>query len=156
MPTAAETPHDSEVVRREVRIAAAPETVFEFLTDATKRVRWAGTHAESDPRLGGAHRTVINPGHIVSGEYVEVLRHRRVVCTWGWIDSPAMPPGSTVVQFDLAPDGSGTVLRVAHAMLPEAAREGHGEVWDHYLSRLAAAAAGGDPGPDPWAGATES
>ena len=152
MPTPAGTPHRPEVVRREVRIAAPPETVFEFLTDAAKRIRWAGTQAESDPRLGGAHRTVINPGHIVSGEYVEVLPHRRVVCTWGWIDSPAMPPGSTIVQFDLAPDGSGTVLRVAPAMLPATARDGHAEVWAHSLSRLAAAAAGGDPGPDPWAG----
>jgi uncharacterized protein YndB with AHSA1/START domain len=151
VPRPAETPQGPDAVRRDVRIASGPETVFEFLTDATKRILWAGTHAESDPRLGGAHRTVINPGHIVSGEYVEVLPHRRVVCTWGWVDSPAMPPGSTVVQFDLAPDGNGTVLRVTHAKLPETARRGHGEVWDHYLPRLAVAAAGGDPGPDPWA-----
>lgn len=145
------TPEDPETVRREVRIAARPETVFAYLTDSTKIVCWAGTHAESDPRLGGAHRTVINPGHIVSGEYVEVMPNRRLVYTFGWADSPRMPPGSSVVEIVLVPDGSGTVLRLAHAMLPADARRGHGEVWDHYLPRLAAAASGGDPGPDPWA-----
>jgi len=47
-------------------------------------------------------------------------------------------------------DGTSTACP-ADAMLPEAARAGHGDVWDHYLPRLAVAAAGGDPGPDPWA-----
>lgn len=144
------TPEDPQTVRREVRIAATPETVFAFLTDPAKIVRWAGTHAESDPRPGGAHRTVINPGHIVRGEYVEVKPNRRLVYTFGWADSPGIPPGSTVVEIVLVPDGDTTVLRLAHAMLPAHARTGHGEVWDHYLPRLAAAASGDDPDPDPW------
>lgn len=147
---------DRPTVRREIRIAAAPETVFGFLADSMKITRWAGTQAESDPRRGGVRRTTINPGHIVSGEYVDVTPHRRLVYTFGWVDSPRMPPGSSVVDIVLVPDGSGTVLRLAHAG-PAAAHEGHAEVWDHYLPRLAAAASGGDPGPDPWAAeATES
>lgn len=149
MPGPADTAPDA--VRRQIRIAAAQETVFAFLTEAAKRARWAGTEADSDPRPGGLHRTVINAGHIVSGEYVEVVPGRRVVCTWGWVDSPRMPPGSSTVEFDLAADDGATVLRLAHAGLPEHARDGHGEVWDHYLPRLAAAASGSDPGPDSWA-----
>ena len=131
-------------------IAAGPESVFSFLTDAVKMTRWAGTEAESDPRPGGVHRTVINPGHVISGEYLEVVAPVRIVCTWGWVDSPRMPPGSSTVEIVLAPVARGTVLRLAHSNLPEDAREGHGEVWDHYLPRLAAAASGGDPGADPW------
>jgi uncharacterized protein YndB with AHSA1/START domain len=141
----------SNAVRREVRIAAGPDTVFAFLTDPAKIARWAGTHAESDPRLGGPHRTVINPGHIVAGEYLEVVPGQRIVCTWGWVDSAAIPPGSTVVEIVLTPDGRETVVAITHAALPAQARDGHGEVWDHYLPRLALAASGGDPGPDPWA-----
>ncbi len=148
------TPGDPDAIRREVRIAARPEVVFAFLTDPAKIARWSGTQAESDPRPGGAHRTVINPGHIMSGAFVEVVPNRTVVYTWGWVDSALIPPGSTVVELVLLPDGEGTVLRLAHAMLPASARDGHGEVWDHYLPRLAVAASGGDPGPDPWAAGT--
>ena len=148
------TPGDPDAIRREVRIAARPEVVFAFLTDPAKIARWSGTHAESDPRPGGAHRTVINSGHITSGTYVELVPNRTVVCAWGWVDSASIPPGSTIVEVELVPDGGGTLLRLAHAKLPATAREGHGEVWDHYLPRLAVAASGGDPGPDPWAGGT--
>ena len=131
-------------------IAATPETVFSFLTDATKMTRWAGIEAESDPRPGGVHRTIINPGHVITGEYLEVEPPAHIVCTWGWADSPRMPPGSTTVEIILSPDARGTVLRLTHAKLPADTRAGHGEVWDHYLPRLAAAASGGDPGADPW------
>lgn len=141
---------DGEALRREIRIAVAPDTVFAFLTDPAKLIRWAGTHAESDPRPGGVRRTTINHGHVVSGEYVDVTPHRRLVYTFGWVDSPRMPPGSSVVEIVLLPDGGGTALRLAHAA-PAADQEGHGEVWDHYLPRLAVAASGGDPGADSWA-----
>jgi uncharacterized protein YndB with AHSA1/START domain len=145
------TPRDAGVLRREVRIAAGPATVFEFLTDPAKLVRWAGTEAQSDPRLGGTYRIVINPGHIISGHYVEVMRNKRLVYTWGWVDSGGIPPGSSLVEIVLHPDGGGTRLVLAHSLLPAAVREGHGEVWEHYLPRLALAASGGDPGPDSWA-----
>lgn len=141
----------SGALRREVRIAASPATVFDFLTDPPKLVRWAGTEAVSDPRLGGAYRTVINPGHIISGDYVEVVRNQRLVYSWGWVDSHRIPPGSSLVEIVLSPDGDGTRLTLTHTRLPEPVRNGHGEVWDHYLPRLALAAAGRDPGPDPWA-----
>jgi uncharacterized protein YndB with AHSA1/START domain len=142
---------EPDAVWREMRIAARPATVFAFLTDPKKIIRWAGTEAVSEPRRGGPYRTVINPGHVISGDYVEVVRNRRLVYTWGWTDSRGIPPGSSVVEIVLRPDAGGTRLTVRHSRLPAAVRDGHGEVWDHYLPRLARAAAGGDPGPDPWA-----
>jgi len=141
-----------DVLHREVRIAATPDMVFAYLTDPAKIPRWVGVEASSDPRLGGAYRTVINTGHVIGGDYVEVVPGRKIVCTWGWIGSTAIPPGSTIVEIVLAPDGRDTIVTVNHAALPDRARGGHAEVWDHYLPRLAAAASGGDPGPDPWAG----
>jgi uncharacterized protein YndB with AHSA1/START domain len=90
----------------------------------------------------------------VTGAYVEVVPGRKVVCTWGWAGSSRIPPGSTLLEIVLVPAGNGTGLRLTHTLLPAGTAEGHGEVWDHYLPRLAVAASGGDPGPDPWA-ATE-
>jgi uncharacterized protein YndB with AHSA1/START domain len=125
--------------------------VFECLTDPVKLIRWAGADAVSEPHLGGMYRVVINPGHVVRGDYVEVVRNHRLVYTWGWEDSRGIPPGSSLVEIVLTPDGAGTRLALTHTLLPTAAGEGHGGVWDHYLPRLALAASGKDPGPDAWA-----
>jgi uncharacterized protein YndB with AHSA1/START domain len=144
------------VFEREVQIGASPETVWEFLVDPEKLARWKGRLAESfDPTPGGAYRIEIVPGSIAAGEFVELDPPRRLVYTWGWepgSDGPnVVPPGSSTVEIELVPEGGGTKLLFTHRGLPtpdSAERHAHG--WNHYLERLAVAAAGGDPGPDPW------
>ena len=143
-----------EVVEREVRIAARPETIFGFFTDPVRMLRWKGIEAELDPRPGGTYRVQINAQAIARGQYVAVEPHRRVVFTWGWEgEGQPVPPGSSTVEVTLTPDGDETVLRLTHRGLPAELRDVHGHGWDHFLSRLATAAAGGDPGPDPMASA---
>jgi uncharacterized protein YndB with AHSA1/START domain len=143
-----------EVVEREVRIAARPETVFGFFTDPVRMLRWKGIEAELDPRPGGTYRVQINAQAIVRGQFVAVEPHRRVVFTWGWEgEGQPVPPGSSTVEVTLTPDGDETILRLTHRGLPAELRDVHGHGWDHFLSRLATAAAGGDPGPDPMASA---
>jgi hypothetical protein len=79
-----------------------------------------------------------------------------VVFTFGWeAEGSPEPPGSTTVEVTLVPDGEGTLLRLVHSGVPEEIRGGSTEGWDHYLPRLVVAAEGGEPGPDPWAMATE-
>ena len=144
------------VVRRELEIAARPETVWEFLVDPAKAVRWMGLDVTLDPRPGGEFRMLVIPGHSASGEYVEVDRPRRLVFTWGWDDADAndpnaVPPGSSTIEIELEPSGDGTLLRFTHRDLPSAASaDSHGHGWDHYLGRLGTAAGGADPGRDPW------
>jgi uncharacterized protein YndB with AHSA1/START domain len=146
------TADDTSTITREIRIAARPETVFAFFTDPEKMIRWKGQSASLDPRPGGIYRVVINERHIARGEYVEIVPHRRVVFTWGWEDEGnQVAPGSSTVEVTLVPDGEGTLLRLVHRHLPDAARGSHTQGWEHYLDRLTTAAAGSDPGPDPWA-----
>jgi len=148
------TGDDTSWIIREIRIAARPETVFAFFTDPTKMVRWKGTHATLDPRPGGVYRVDVTGKHIARGTYLEVVPNRRVVFTWGWEgDENAVPPGSSTVEVTLVPDGDGTIVRLVHRDLPGEARGPHTEGWQHYLDRLTIAAAGGDPGPDPWVAA---
>jgi hypothetical protein len=73
------------------------------------------------------------------------------VWTWGWEPgSPSpLPVGESTVAVDLVPTDSGTLVRLTHE-LPRDAAGRHAEGWEHYLSRLAVAAAGSDPGADPW------
>jgi uncharacterized protein YndB with AHSA1/START domain len=150
-----ETIAEMTSVEREVVIAASPETVWEYLTDSEKSLRWWGQRATYDLRPGGQFRVDVIPGHSASGEFVELDPPRRLVYTWGWEeggDTPnVVPPGSTTIEIDLVPEGEGTLLRLVHRDLPShASAESHTQGWDHYLGRLAVAAAGGDPGPDPW------
>jgi uncharacterized protein YndB with AHSA1/START domain len=143
------------VVVREVEIAASPETVWSYLVDPEKALRWWGRTISLDLRPGGTLRVEVTAGNIASGEVLEVDPPRRLVYTWGWEAGGGgpelVPPGSTTVEIDLVPTDAGTALRLVHRDLPGAeAAEAHAQGWEHYLGRLAVTAAGGDPGPDPW------
>ena len=142
---------ESIAVEREIAIQARPETVWELLVDPEQAVRWMGLHAEFDLRPGGGYSVEVIPGHTARGEFVEIDPPRRLVYTWGWEGASTVPPGSTTVEFELVATAEGTLLRFGHRGLPDAqAAASHTHGWEHYLERLGALAAGGDPGRDPW------
>ncbi|MDH3426554.1 MAG: SRPBCC domain-containing protein [Acidimicrobiia bacterium] len=78
---------------------------------------------------------------------------------------PAPPPGFllgtrrfrlapariSTVEITLEPTGDGTRLHVEHRDLPPQEAEMHAIGWPHFLARLAIAATGQHPGPDPFA-----
>lgn len=141
----------SDIVR-EVRIDASPQDVFPFFTDPVKMVVWKAVEATLDPRPGGIFRIDVTGHDTARGEYVEIDPPRRVVFTFGWeAEGSPEPAGSTTVEVTFIPDGDGTLVRLVHRGVPEQLLGRSGEGWDHYLRRLAVAAAGGEPGPDPWA-----
>ena len=152
MKTATET----VVYEKVMEIDASPETVWGFLVDPEKVARWKGLPATTfEPRVGGSYRIEIIPGHVASGAFVELDRPRRLVYTWGWepgTDGPhAVPPGSSTIEIELEPLDGGTRLSFTHRDLPGREQaDAHATGWEHYLGRLAVAAAGGDPGRDPW------
>jgi uncharacterized protein YndB with AHSA1/START domain len=142
---------ESISVEREIAIAASPETVWELLVDPESTTRWIGQTATFDLRPGGEYRVEGISGNVASGEFVEIDPPRRLVHTFGWEGKPDVPPGSSVVEYELIPSGEGTLLRFTHRNLPSnEAAESHAHGWEHYLGRLTAVSAGGDPGPDPW------
>lgn len=137
-------------VNSEIRIDAAPESIFPFLTDPQKIVRWKGVDATVEASPGGAYRVNVTGEKHAVGEYVEVDAPHRVVFTWGWEGDEQLPPGSSTVTIELIPDGEGTIVRLTHSGLPEGADAAQLQGWEHFLPRLAIVASGGDPGPDPW------
>ena len=139
-----------DIVECGVRIDARPETVFKYLIDPERIVRWLGPVQVQDPRPGGEIKIGIATKYPGSGRIVEIDPPRRLVYTWGW-DEPnhPIPSGSTRVEVDLTPDGDGTHVRLRHLGLPLDAVADHTAGWQHFLDRLAIAAPGGDPGPDP-------
>jgi uncharacterized protein YndB with AHSA1/START domain len=142
---------DTTVYERTLTIDASPETVWEFLVDPDKLMRWKGINADLDPRPGGVYRCEVIPGHTARGEFVELDAPHRLVFTWGWDGQEGVPPGSSTIEIELTTDGEGTSLRFVHKDLPSAeAVASHAHGWDHYLPRLEVVAGGGDPGEDPW------
>jgi uncharacterized protein YndB with AHSA1/START domain len=137
------------VVRRETQIAAPPATVFAFLTDPEKILRWMGTEATTELHEGGLYLLKGIRGRSARGTFREVVPVHRLAYSFGWDGSEKVPPGSSLVEIDLIDRDGGTLLRMTHSGLPDAAQcAGHNEGWTHYLGRLAMAASGRDPGLD--------
>ena len=143
---------DAEIIHVERRIAAPPAAVFRYLTESELWSRWQGASSDLHPTPGGRFQVTMAEGQVVEGRFVTVEPDRRVVVTWGWRDHPRMPPGSSTVEFDLVPDGSGTLLRLTHHGIAPDDVPIHRAGWDVFVPRLAVAATGGDPGPNPVGG----
>ena len=128
-------------IEREIFIAASPETVFRFFVEPAFHgalVRPAA-YPRSPPR--GIFRVEVSAGNFARGTYTEVIRHRRIAFTWGWEGRTDLPPGHSLVEIELVPEDSGTLLRLRHSGLPKTAEapfapEDHGKRWANYLERL--------------------
>lgn len=132
--------------RDSIHIAADPEAVFHYFTNATALARWMGDRAEVDPRPGGQF-TIYFADRRVKGRYLELDRPRRLVISWGRDGSRTFPPGTSVLEVTLTPLDGGTLVAIMHTRLPDSEQHRHALGWRHYLDRLSAAATGGDLGP---------
>lgn len=136
----------------EMRIEASPEIVFSYFIDPRKMARWMGISHKLDAVPGGGFVVDVNPEATVIGEFVEVEPPTRLVFTWGWRDSTAVPPGSTTIEVNLTEDAGATLLNFTQRGLPDRDQlDQHAHGWSHFMTRLQVAGAGGDPGPDPMA-----
>jgi uncharacterized protein YndB with AHSA1/START domain len=135
----------------ETTIAAEPETVFAFFTDAALYTQWMGARAHLEPRPGGTYAVEINDQARARGTFVELVPHSRIVFTFGWEgDDQPVPPGSSSVEVTLSPIAEGTHVRLVHRGLRQIqVRNEHRDGWQLYLARLSALASGNAPGRDP-------
>lgn len=119
-------------------IAASPETLFEFWTDAEKVTRWMAAEATADPRPGGAYHQIHidaeGTRHTIDGEFVELSPPARLVFTW--------PDGPSTVEVTFEPEGDGTRLTLVHRDLPAPVRDEHERGWTHHLGTLSRVAPG--------------
>jgi len=140
------------VVQREIQIAAPAATVFAFLTDPEKIVRWMGAEATTEAHPGGLYliKGIGSRANVARGAFREVVPVHRLAYSFGWEQgTEEVPPGSSLIEIDLIDRDGGTLLRMTHSGLPnEAQCASHARGWAHYLGRLTTVAAGGNPGID--------
>ena len=125
-------------LEQEIWIDAPRDTVFDYLTDSKKLVRWMGERAELDPVPGGQYLVTFKEGWVSRGQFVQVTRPERIVYTVGWDGNNEFPPGSTRVEINLSAERGGTRLILRHYGPPPEGLERKG--WGQYLERLRAAA----------------
>ena len=131
-------------VRLEIRINAAPETVFALLTEPARMKTWLAEAVDADARAGGVFRISGPPGTSIEGTYLEVVPNRKVTFTWGGVEG--LKPGQSTVEFLIESDGAGTLVRLRHFGLPSSALESHRRGWVHSgLAKLKDAAEGRRP-----------
>lgn len=94
--------------------------------------------AQIDLRVGGRYRIVsrVEGGetHDVSGEYLEVLPHRRLVFTWAWHSTPER---ASRITIDFAEQDGGTAVSFVHdRFFDDQARANHERGWQPGFERL--------------------
>ena len=141
--------NDNLLLQREIEVAAPPATVFAFLTDPEKILRWIGTEAKVEAQPGGIYLVNVGGRNTARGSFTEVIPVHRLAYRFGWEGNEKVPPGSSLIEIDLEDKDDGTLVRLTHSGLPDAIEvANHGKGWAHYLHRLELAASGRDPGPD--------
>jgi uncharacterized protein YndB with AHSA1/START domain len=126
------------------QLKAPPAKVFAAWTDPEKMKRWMGPgeiktmRAESDPRVGGRYRFVMQAPngeeYDVGGVYREVVTNEKLVFTWAWKSAPER---ESLVTLLLKPDGDGTLLTLTHEQFAdEESRNGHEQGWNSSLDKL--------------------
>jgi len=130
------------IVEKSIWIEARPETVFSYFADARKLTLWMGRTASLDAREAGGLRIDMNGRDIVEGTFVAVEPYERIAFTWGWVGSDAHPPGSSLVEVTLRPEGGGTQLQLRHSQVPAVEADTHRAGWEFYFGRLRPAVVG--------------
>jgi uncharacterized protein YndB with AHSA1/START domain len=106
----------------------------------------SGKRHRLDPRPGGIFQVEVSRGNVAHGVYTEVTPFRRVAFTWGWDSQDPtlamLPPGVSLVEFDLEEKDGGTRLLLRHSHLPNTASTIHAQRWSLYLGQLEAVARG--------------
>ena len=127
------------------RISARPSIVFDALTTPEGIACWWGPDggpvllAETDPRVGGRFRVrfrmLDGSEHESSGEYLEVVRPKRLAMSWRW--EGGEDARESRVEIDLRPIAEGTELTFTHSRLrDEETRRRHEQGWNGSLDKL--------------------
>jgi uncharacterized protein YndB with AHSA1/START domain len=139
----------TDAFRTSIDIEAAPEEVFDHFVRPELLVRWMGDVARLEASDGGVFSVDIN-GVLIRGHFVRIERPSLIEVAWGEAGNEAMPPGATRLRVTFEARGSMTRVELEHTGLTPTEAAKHALGWPHFVERLGIAAAGGDPGPDPW------
>jgi uncharacterized protein YndB with AHSA1/START domain len=108
-----------EPIIREITVAAAPEVVWDALTDPGELAAWFGAEAEVDLRVGGAVRFRWADATERRGLVIEIDPPRRLAFRWRELRASNATglavAEATVVEFTLEAEGPSTRVTVTES-----------------------------------------
>jgi activator of HSP90 ATPase len=101
-------------LHEDIELKSTPQRIYEALLDAKQFASFSGMPAEIDPNAGGAFSMF---GGQIVGRNVELVPNQRIVQAWR---PTHWDPGVySIVEFDLKPGTSGTLVVLEHKGFPE-------------------------------------
>jgi activator of HSP90 ATPase len=112
-------------IHQEMTLPAAPQRVYEALTQSERFSKMTGAPAEIEAKDGGRFSCF---GGMITGRNVELAPGQRVVQAWragNW-----EPGVYSMARFELKPEGQGTRLVFDHTGYPEGQGEHLSAGWE--------------------------
>jgi uncharacterized protein YndB with AHSA1/START domain len=136
-----------DMIEREIVIDAAPEDVWAVLTEPEQIPLWFADEADLEARPGATGTlTFTAAGHVARLRVEAADRPHRFAYRWEYPEGEEPVEGnSTLVEFILVPEGSGTRLRLVESGMDSLRRteeerahyvEDHQNGWSAILPRL--------------------
>jgi uncharacterized protein YndB with AHSA1/START domain len=125
---------DIATVTFERFLAASPARVWDLLTSREGLGTWLAP-STMETHVGGTVVIDFGEGERVTGRVMEWEPQRRLAYTW-----LIAGERESVVEWELRPEGAGTVVSLTHRSLPEPMGLGYGAGWHAHLDRLVASA----------------
>ncbi len=136
-------------IERQIRIDAAPDIVFDVVSDPAHVQQWWPDEARYEAVPGSAGEIVFTKDgerFPVAFQVVDAVPGRLFSFRWTQPEGePARQDNSFLVIFELEPDGDGTLLRMTEtgfrelgweAAVIEEVYQDHSQGWDYHLARL--------------------
>lgn len=142
-------------IEREIYIDAAPEVLFQVISNPEHITTWWPDQAHYEARPGSSGQIAFGDpdsgGKVVQLTIVELTPPRTFSFRWTHAAEDVAAPGnSLLVTFELTPSGEGTALRFTEsgfremgweAAVLEEQHNAHARGWDQFLPRLGPVAA---------------
>ncbi|MCO8276773.1 SRPBCC family protein [Actinoplanes sp. TRM 88003] len=126
-------------IEREIYIEAAPEVVFEVVSDPKHVSRWWPDEADYEAVPGSTGQISFGGTKVEAFTVLEVQPPRTFTFRWTQPSGqPATADNSLLVTFELVPSGGGTLLKLTETgFRDEQMRHDHVNGWDFFLPRIA-------------------
>lgn len=102
-------------IRHLLKIAAEPHRVYQALTTASGIREWWTDNADLDEQVGGKGVFRFAYGQTVETVVQLINLQEPVLVTWAVLNSFRPEQDGTIINFELRPDGNGTLLHFSQS-----------------------------------------
>lgn len=120
----------SNVLKKEIWIAASLDRVFNAFTKAEAMLAWHGKEVEVDPVPGGIYKVVFEDGTVINGSFISVepLKSVEYSARYGQVDS--------LVKIRFIEENGGVTVKIRQEFTAEQDTSSFDHGWNYFLNIL--------------------